>query len=134
MNSATHNLARRLIALEAKSDQNALELGDEAVRVCERLRGPLAKFLGLDGYRSLLLRALGMAKAESTSLGVAKVNPDGSLEGIGPENSDAAFIILVHLLELLVEFVGEHLTLRLVLDGWPSGVEGETDSSVEEQS
>ncbi|HUE69333.1 MAG TPA: hypothetical protein VMP01_00450 [Pirellulaceae bacterium] len=71
MNSATpaiENLARRLIALEAMCDAGFIAGRSEAVRVCEKLRVPLAKFLGSDGYRSLMARALAIAKAETPSL------------------------------------------------------------------
>ena len=137
MNSATpaiQDLARRLIALEAMCDAGSIAGRSEAVRVCEKLRAPLAKFLGLDGYRSLMARALAMAKAETLSLGPVQVQLDGSLDGIGQNDAEAAVVVLVHLLGLLVTFVGERMTRRLVLDVWPDASPGETDSSVEEQS
>lgn len=137
MNSATpaiQDLARRLIALEAMCDAGSKAGRSEAVRVCEKLRVPLAKFLGIDGYRSLMARALAMAKAETLSLGPVQVQLDGSLDGIGQKDAEAAVVVLVHLLGLLVTFVGERMTLRLVLDGWPGASLGEWDSSVEEQS
>lgn len=139
MSSATQDLARRLIALEAMCDVDSLDADslegkDEAVRVCEKLRTPLAKFLGLAGYRSLMARALAMAKSETASLDPVQVQPDGSLDGISPNDAEAALVVLAHLLGLLVEFVGERMTLRLVFDGWPSASLDETDSSVEEQS
>ncbi len=137
MNSATpaiQNLARRLIALEAMCEAGSVSGISEAVRVCEKLRVPLAKFLGIDGYRSLMARALAMAKAETPSLDPVQVQSDGSLDGIGPKDAEAAVVILVHLLGLLVTFVGERMTLRLILDGWPDASLDETDSSVEEQS
>lgn len=137
MNSATsaiQDLARRLIALEAMCDAGSIAGRSEGVRVCEKLRVPLAKFLGIDGYRSLMARALAMAKAETLSLGPVQVQFDGSLDGIGPKDAEAAVVVLVHLLGLLVTFVGERMTLRLVLDVWPDASLDETDSSVEEQS
>lgn len=137
MNSATpavQDLAQRLIALEAKCDAGSTAGSSEAVRVCEKLRVPLAKFLGIEGYRSLMARALGMAKAETLSLSPVQVQLDGSLDGIGQKDAEAAVVVLVHLLSLLVTFVGERITRRLVLDVWPDASLGETDSSVEEQS
>lgn len=136
MNSATpaiQNLARRLIALEATCDASSIAGESEAVRVCEKLRVPLAKFLGIDGYRSLMARALAMAKAEIPSLGPVQLKSDGSLDGIGPKDAEAEVVILVHLLALLVTFVGERMTVRLVLDGWPDASLDEADPGVEEQ-
>lgn len=137
MNSATpaiQDLARRLIALEAMCDAGSIAGRSEAVRVCEKLRVPLAKFLGIGGYRSLMARALAMAKAETPSLDPVQVQPDGSLDWIGQIDADAAVVVLVNLLGLLTTFVGERMTLRLVLDGWSDASLNETDSSVEEQS
>ena len=140
MNSATpsiRDLARRLIALEAMRDAGSIAGGSEAVRVCEKLRVPLAKFLGIDGYRSLMARALAMAKAETPSLGPVQVQLDGSLDGIdgiGQKDAEATVVVLVHLLGLLVTFVGERMTLRLVFDVWPEASLDEKDSSAEEHS
>lgn len=134
MNPATQDLARRLIALETAGDVNSHEGCVEVVRVCEKLRISLARFFGLDGYRSLLMRALAMAKAERPALEPVQVQSNGSLDGLHPEDADAAFVVLVHLLGLLVEFVGEQMTHRLVLDGRPNPTLDESDASVEEQS
>lgn len=133
MNSATHTLARRLLALEAEADSGSLEPPGEVVRVCEKLRRPLAKFLGVDGYRFLMVRALSMAKAETASLKAVQVKPDGSLDGIGPQEAEAAFVVLVNLLALLMTFVGERMTLRLVLESWPDAFPDDTDSRLKGQ-
>ena len=86
----------------------------------------LTRFAGADGFASLLRRALALARAEVPSLQTVTVKPDGSLEGLealaadatnaGPE---AAVAITAHLLGLLVTFIGEPLTLRLVREAWP---------------
>lgn len=83
MNSATpavRDLARRLIALEAARDLGFSGGGTEAERACEKLRVPLARFAGVAGYRSLVARALAMAKAEAPSLERVQVRSDGSLD------------------------------------------------------
>ena len=140
MNSATpaiRDLARRLIALEAMCDAGSTAGRSEAVRVCEKLRVPLAKFLGTAGYRSLMARALAIAKGETRSLDPVQVQLDGSLDGIdgiGQKDAEAAVVVLVHLLSLLVTFVGERMTLRLVFDVWPEASLDEKDSSAEEHS
>lgn len=137
MNSATpaiQNLARRLIAIEASHETSSVACGSEAVRVCEKLRVPLAKFLGTAGYRSLMGRALALAKPESPSLNSVDLQLDGSLVGISQEDTEAAFIILVNLLVLLVTFVGELMTLRLIFDVWPEASLDEADTSAEELS
>jgi hypothetical protein len=134
---AMKDLARRLIAFEATRNPSAGPVG-ATWRACEALRGPLAKFVGMAGFRSLLSRALAIAKAEIPSLGSVQVRPDGSLEGLeGVEpnqDADAGAVVVTQLLGLLVTFIGEPLTLRLVWDAWPDATEAETDRMGEGQS
>jgi hypothetical protein len=46
------------------------------VRVCERLRKPLARLAGVAGFRSLLSRAVALARAEIPSLVGVQVRAD----------------------------------------------------------
>ena len=98
----------------------------EAVRVCEKLRVSLTRFAGPDGFASLLRRSLVLARADAPSLEAVTIKPDGSLEGLEAVASDtrsggpeAVVGIIAHLLGLLVTFIGEPLTLRLVREAWP---------------
>jgi hypothetical protein len=119
------DLAGRLIARETRRGAAATEF-DAAFRVCEKLRRPLSDYAGAGGFRSLLRRALGLAKAEEPWLGAWEVRPDGSI-GISPTGSTiepveaarGSTLLVAKLLELLVTFIGETLTLRLVHDVWP---------------
>jgi hypothetical protein len=135
--SANKDLARRLIAYEATRNSSDGPLG-AALQACETLRGPLVKFVGAAGFRSLLSRALAIAKAEIPSLGAVQVRPDGSLEGLeGVEqnqDADAGAVVVTQLLGLLVMFIGEPLMIRLVQDAWPDATEAETDRMGEGQS
>ena len=129
--SSLRDLARRLLAVEAA--QSARETHQhEAVRVCEKLRLSLTRFAGADGFASLLRRSLTQARAEVPELQGVKINPDGTLEGLeqlaarewkpGSDwagGSEAAVAITAHLLALLVTFIGQPLTLRLVREAWP---------------
>jgi hypothetical protein len=100
---------------------------DEGVRVCEKLRAPLAKLAGVAGFRSLMARAKALATAEVPWLDSVQVRPDGSLEGFDAArrqqgtvpNGEAGVVVVTQLLGLLVTFIGEPLTLRLVCDAWP---------------
>jgi hypothetical protein len=127
---AIKDLARRLIAYEATRGPSDGAVG-AASRACETLRGPLAKFVGVAGFRSLLSRALAIAKSERPSLGPVRVGPAGSLdglEGVEPnQDADAGVVLVGQLLGLLVTFIGEPLTLRLVHDAWPDANEAEID-------
>jgi hypothetical protein len=131
MNTATpaiRDFARRLVALEAARAEPPDPSRNEAVRVCEKLRLPLSKLAGVAGFRSLMSRAVAMAKAEVPSLVAVRVGVDGSLEGLdGPRHDQdagagglAGAIVVAQLLGLLVTFIGEPLTLRLVREAWPN--------------
>lgn len=125
--SSTRDLAQRLLAVEAANKSDTGAGAHEAVRVCEKLRISLTRFVGAYGFASLLRRALALARADVPSLRTVQLKPDGSLEGlealaanennVGPEG---AIAIIVHLLGLLITFIGEPLTLRLVRDAWPN--------------
>ena len=90
--------------------------------VSEKLRRPLSTLAGSSGFRSLLARALTLAKAQDPRLSAVQVKPDGSLEGLGSGDQDAesGVILIAQLLELLVTFIGEGLVMNLVLDSWPN--------------
>jgi hypothetical protein len=121
------DLAQRLLALEAASQTAAdATLSYEAVRVLEKLRSSLSRIAGPDGFTALLRRALALARADVPALSAVQIGADGGLEGLeglfaGANNAgaDAAMAITTHLLGLLVTFVGEPLTLRLVREAWP---------------
>jgi len=141
MNPATpsiQDLARRLIALEALCVPVSIAGESEVVRVCEKLRLSFVKFAGVAGYRSLISRALTMAKAEAPSLEPVQVRSDGSLEGLNgirtSHDVEAAEVVLVHLLGLLVTFIGERPTLGLVRAAWPDEPRDKTQLKTEEQS
>lgn len=88
------------------------------VRVCEQLRLPLSTLAGPAGFRSLLVRALTLAKRESSVLGQWEIEPDGSLQIVNGETAQAGAVLVAHLLGLMITFVGEPLTLRLLHDVW----------------
>ncbi len=136
------DLARRLLAFEAAQDNSSEARVDVAVQVIEELRLRLIRLAGVDGFRSLLSRALTLAKAEVPSLSRVQVRADGSMEGFnGIEQSQegeaaaaeqAGTILVTHLLQLLVTFLGAPLTLRLVHDKWPDASMDGTDLRTEE--
>jgi hypothetical protein len=121
------DLARRLLAA-SQSAQSAADSGvQEAVLVNEKLRIALTQFAGADGFTVLLRRALALAIAEAPALKSAAVSADGRLEGLeqlatlpGSVSRAAALAITANLLGLLVTFIGEPLTLRLVRQAWPN--------------
>ena len=96
------------------------------MRVCEKLRISLTRFAGADGFISLLQRALALARAEVPAAHSIEVKADCSLEGLeriavdsGAAAAEVAVAITAHLLGLLVTFIGELITLRLLREAWP---------------
>ncbi|WP_165250719.1 hypothetical protein [Paludisphaera soli] len=114
-------LARRLVAIESSREPPGGMVG--AARACEKLRRPLVKLVGADGFRSLLSRALAMAKAEAPALASIRVGALGSLESIdGGEPAlgvEAGAVLLAHLIGLLAVFIGDRLTFPIVAEAWP---------------
>jgi hypothetical protein len=123
-NPANQDLARRLLAFEATHSDSSNAGMSMATQVILELRAHLIRLTGVEGFRSLLSRALTLAKAEVPSLSMVQVRPDGSLEGFEQSEEagaagQAGLVLVAHLLELLVTFIGAPLTLRLVRDKWP---------------
>ena len=118
------DLARRLLAASQTASGPHV---DAAVLVSEKLRISLTQFAGAAGFASLVRRALALAREEVPSLQSVKIGADGRLEGFeqlvadaGPAaaRGEAAIAITAHFLELLVTFIGESFTLRLVREAW----------------
>lgn len=119
-------LAERLLADEAAGEFPSGAEGNAAVRMCERLRIPLTQFVGADGFTALLRRAVILARTDVPALKTATVSADGRLQisedfaAGGANHVDAAIAITAYLLHLLVTFIGESLTLRLIRVAWPN--------------
>jgi hypothetical protein len=93
-------------------------------RVCEKLRGPLGKRLGIDGFRSLLARAQILAGADVSWILTLTIGADGSLDGPKAKLdartvAEGEVVLVGHLLALLVLLVGPAVTLQLLHDVWP---------------
>ncbi|MGB8476623.1 MAG: hypothetical protein WCE61_21275 [Candidatus Acidiferrum sp.] len=118
----TRDLAERILSYEGAAGKTSESMEFAAARVCETLRRPLCALAGVDGFRSLLSRALALAKAEAPSLSAVQVAADGSLhcvEELEPQidkeqDREAAVILVAHLLGLLLFFIGEAMTAQLV--------------------
>jgi len=118
----TRDLAQRLLAYEDAAGKSAEPAPFAAFAVCERLRQPLITLTGVDGFRSLLSRALALARAEVPSLSTVRVATDGSLQGLDEfrpqvdveQARETGIILITQFIGLLVRVVGEAVTLRLV--------------------
>jgi hypothetical protein len=118
----TRDLALRLLTYEDAAGKTFEPTEFAAFGVCERLRKPLITLAGLAGFRSLLSRALTLARVEAPSLNAVQVAVDGSLQGLdglrpqvdADQAREAGIILITQLLGLLVRVVGEAMTLQLV--------------------
>jgi hypothetical protein len=121
------DLAERLTAYEKSLNKSSKTQTPSPFFVVEKLRPHLATLMGTGGLRALLSRALMQANAEVAWLRAVHVKADGAFEGLDePESqldpeeiAEGRIVLLAQLLGLLVTFIGETLTLRLVRDAWP---------------
>src|SRR5450759_5552497 len=123
----TRDFAEGLIAHETRENRSSETKTPAIYLVGEKLRPQLATLMGNVGFRALLSRSLALTNAEVPWLRAVHVNADGSFEGLdelgAQVDSDDIFegrvVLLAQLLGLLVAFIGEDLTLRLVREVWP---------------
>ncbi|HSY18140.1 MAG TPA: hypothetical protein VK815_07390 [Candidatus Acidoferrales bacterium] len=130
MRRATPHLrhfAKRLIVFETQGKKISETKAQANFPVPEKLRPQLTALAGNGGFQALLARALALAKVEVPWLRAVHVKADGSLEGLTEIQSqltpaeflEGKVVLLAQLLGLLVAFIGETLTLRLVREVWP---------------
>jgi hypothetical protein len=121
------DFAERLVAHEVSENGSSGTKTPAAFPVCEKLRPHLANLMGRTGFHALLSRALTRAGAELPSLHGLEVSADGSLtqsdkfakRATPDELAAGSVVVVAQLLDLLVAFVGEKLTLQIVRDVWP---------------
>jgi hypothetical protein len=124
----TKDLARSLLAYETAVGKSSELIEPAAVRVCEKLRAPLCELAGVVGYRSILARALALARAEAPSLGALQVTADGNLQGRGElalqiggdQVSEGDVLLTSQLLGLFLSLLGAAVTLQLVQGVFPN--------------
>jgi hypothetical protein len=121
------SIAERLIAFETRENKFSGIKTPAAFLVCEKLRPQLAILAGSGGFHALLSRAFALANPEVPWLRTVHINADGSLEGLEElhaqldrdELFEGGVVLVAQLLGLLVAFIGENLTLRLLREVWP---------------
>jgi hypothetical protein len=137
------DLADRLLAYEANLGK-ALGSPEPAMLVVyEKLRRSLCEFAGVAGFLSLASRAMTLAKAEEPRVGEVQISGDGSLHGLGKmehptglakDGADGCAggggveILIIHILGLLLIFLGESLTLSLLRVQWPGAALDDSNS------
>jgi hypothetical protein len=118
----------RLIVHEARGNKPSVAKAAADFSTCEKMRPHLATLVGNGGYHALLSRALALAQTEVPWLRAVRVKAEGTLEGVeqhhaqlGPDKFfEGKVVLFAQLLGLLVAFIGENLTLRLLCEVWPN--------------
>ena len=127
-------IVQSLIAAELRANDSSDTVGRAAFRICGKLRQPLSSLIGVVGFRSLFSRALTLAKEEVPWLGAATITGDGIIEFSTEMDSRSGekeagrggTMLLTQLLGLLIIFIGETLTLRLMRNVWPKAFADQT--------
>lgn len=120
------NFAGRLVACEAGKGDASEATPPAVIRIGEKLRSHLAVIIGRAGFGAIMARAVALAVPEVPWLRGLQVKADGFLEGadelkaVSPEEmAQGSLVLVAQLLGLLVAFIGEDLTLRIVHGAWP---------------
>jgi len=115
-------LARWLLAQEMEGRPKAKTPLEGTQRVTTKLSTGITLLVSSDVYRALLGRALYLARAEYSLLdGVRVGTSDFSLEGLRETGTahEALVSFLAQVIALLVRFIGDDLTTKLIRQSWP---------------
>jgi len=120
----------RLLLHEARGDEGAEAMAAAAERVCQRLSLHSARVLGVDTFSALLARSLTLVKPDFPFLEAVTVDPSqGRLMGLREslqeqatsQVADGIVAVVATFLALLATFIGEELSLSLLVDVWAEG-------------
>jgi hypothetical protein len=124
-----HAVAQWLLTAEGVDPERPLAVPAAAERVFGKLSRRLAQLITLVGSDALLARAVHLSRAEFPFLDGMQTTPsaDGltlrlreSAEGVESSQAAEAFeAVLAILIALLISFVGEDLSLRVLREVWP---------------
>jgi hypothetical protein len=129
------SIAQLLLLYETSRRKSFTANTPAAFPVIDKLHPYLTNLMGNLGFRTLLMRALILAKAQVLWLSAVRMKDDGTLEGLAALQSqldpaeflEGRVVLLAQLLGLLVAFIGPGLTSDLVSEIWPRLSFKETD-------
>ena len=124
-------LARWLVTTEMGAHDGPLAGAAAAERVFEKLSHRLAQLITPVGAEALLMRAVHLSRVDFPFLGVVPRTPNTHISlierlreaaaAVEPSEAHEGFVgVLGTLIGLLVSFIGEDLTFRLLRDVWPA--------------
>jgi hypothetical protein len=118
---AATEVARRHWARAAGDTSTLEEVAATAERTCTQLQAGLARWVGTEGYRALLHRALLLARAEHPALGSLSFHggdqplTTAAVRAHSAAEVTAGLVVLVAtLIDLLSRIVGEEMAVELV--------------------
>jgi DNA-binding response OmpR family regulator len=120
-------LSRQMLDYESGGGNNGASMEPAVLGVSLKLRDALSGFLGEEGFRSIMSRALTLARSEVEWLSLVTVTPTGNFEGLtsaeeSVNSRDIAYgqnILVAQILGILIAFVGETMTHTLLQEKWP---------------
>ena len=128
MTKAATDAARRLWVRGAGGAASAEEVGAATQRVCDDLRAGLGRWIGAEGYRALLDRALVLAVTDHPVLGSISCHDGDALAAAAAARAHGAtelanglVALVATLTELLGRIIGEEMAVRLVERAGTSG-------------
>jgi len=119
--------ARRLLSVEGDSGASPAACAVAAGRVYDKLSAQLVPLLGLAGVEALFARSAKLAGAGHPCIAALADGIDSStrlsacLQTLDPAAaSETAALLFGTLLELIVTFIGDRLTVQALRGAWPA--------------
>jgi hypothetical protein len=119
--------ARRLLSIEGDSGTSSDACAIAAGRVYDKLAAQLVPLLGAAGVEALFARSAKLAGAERPCIAALADGVDAStrlracLQALAPAAaSEVAALLFGTLLELIVTFIGDRLTVQALRGAWPA--------------
>ena len=125
VSAAATEAARRLWAHEGLDAGAPEEMAAAAEQGCARLRAGLTRWIGSDGYRALVDRALEEAREGHPALAGLQCQA-GDVQGVAAavgvhgaaEVREGILALVALLIDLLSRLIGEEMAMRLVEQAW----------------
>ena len=125
--TAQRERARRLLSAEGDSGASSDASAAAAGRVYDKLSAQLIPLLGLAGVEALFARSAKLAGGDRPCIawlasGIeASSRLRGCLQALAPADaSETAAVLFATLLELVVTFIGDRLTVQALRGAWPA--------------
>jgi hypothetical protein len=125
VSAAATEAARQFWAHDGLDAGGPEEMALAADQGCARLRAVLTRWIGSDGYRALVDRALAQARAEHPAIADLQCQA-GDLQGVAAavgahsaaEVREGVVTLVALLIDLLSRLIGEEMATRLVEQAW----------------